>query len=70
MSFFRRRIRRHLRHLRRHRRALGAKATVNNFARTGPQSAGLVNVNVQVPINLGDAQALNRSHNNSFSNLL
>ncbi|MFD1424431.1 hypothetical protein [Laceyella sediminis] len=43
---------------------------MNNVARTGAQSAGLINLNVQVPINLGDAQAFNRSSGNSVSNLL
>jgi hypothetical protein len=55
----------------RRRRAVGgARARVNNVARTGAQSAGLINLNVQVPINLGDAQAFNRSNGNSVSNLL
>ncbi|SHF40239.1 hypothetical protein SAMN05444392_12115 [Seinonella peptonophila] len=48
----------------------GARAEVNNVARTGAQSAGVANINVQIPINFGDAQSFNRSRGNSVSNLL
>ncbi|KPC76713.1 hypothetical protein ADL26_05280 [Thermoactinomyces vulgaris] len=58
-------------HQKRRRRAVSStRARVSNVARTGAQSAGLANVNIQVPINLGDAQAFNRSSGNSVSNLL
>jgi hypothetical protein len=58
-------------HQKRRRRAvISTRARVSNVARTGAQSAGLANVNIQVPINLGDAQAFNRSSGNSVSNLL
>jgi hypothetical protein len=67
-----RRRKKHRRHHRRHHRCDrdGARATVNNKASTGPQSAGVANVNVQIPINLGDATAVNRSCKNSLSNTL
>ena len=64
-------------HKRRRRRAIrirrrvgGSRADVHNVARTGAQSAGLLNLNIQVPINLGDATSMNRSSGNSVSNLL
>jgi hypothetical protein len=58
-------------HPKRRRRAVSStRARVSNVARTGAQSAGLANVNVQVPINLGDAQAFNRSTGNSVSTVL
>lgn len=62
--------RRRRRSVRIRRRVSGAKADLRNVARTGAQSAGLLNLNVQVPINLGDATAFNRSSGNSVSNLL
>ncbi len=55
---------------RRRRRSCSARAKVDNGPKTGAQSAGLVNLNVQVPINLGDAQAFCGSKGNSVSNLL
>jgi hypothetical protein len=66
------RHRKHHRHHGHHRHHddEGAHATVNNTAKTGAQSAGIANVNVQVPINLGDATAINRSSGNSVSTLL
>lgn len=57
-------------HRRRRRRSFSARASVNNAPRTGAQSAGLLNLNLQVPINLGDAQAFSGGRGNSTSNLL
>jgi hypothetical protein len=55
---------------RRRRRRGGCQARVNNGATTGAQSAGLINLNVQIPINLGDAQTICGGSGNSTSNLL
>ncbi|MGA8943651.1 MAG: hypothetical protein WB502_13210 [Thermoactinomyces sp.] len=55
---------------RRRRRSCSARARINNGPTTGAQSAGLVNLNVQVPINLGDATAVCGGRGNSISNLL
>ncbi|MGI6475094.1 MAG: hypothetical protein ACOX0J_12935 [Thermoactinomyces vulgaris] len=55
---------------RRRRRRGGCQARVNNGATTGAQSAGLINLNLQIPINLGDAQTICGGSGNSTSNLL
>lgn len=55
---------------RRRRRFCSARASIDNGPKTGAQSAGLINLNVQVPINLGDATAFCGSKGNSVSNLL
>lgn len=61
----------HMRHIFRHlrRRSVGAEAIVNNAPRMGANS-GLINIPIQIPINLGDATANNRSHGNSTTNTL
>lgn len=61
--------RRHHRHHRRLRGGSGATAIVNNAPRMGA-SSGLVNIPIQIPINLGDALAFNRSNGNSTTNVL
>lgn len=55
---------------RRRRRGPVCSARVDNAPETGAQSAGLINLNVQVPINLGDATTFCNSNRNSVSNLL
>ncbi|WP_044641115.1 hypothetical protein [Risungbinella massiliensis] len=56
---------------RRRRRVLrtddGARAIVNNIARAGSFS-GLIPINVQIPINLGDANAFNRINGSASAN--
>ncbi|MBA4602510.1 hypothetical protein [Thermoactinomyces mirandus] len=53
---------------RRRRRICSAR--VDNAPETGAQSAGLINLNLQIPINLGDATTFCNSSKNSVSNLL
>ncbi|TCS93153.1 hypothetical protein [Hazenella coriacea] len=65
---------RHHHHMRRvfrrvRRLSVGAEAIVNNAPRMGANS-GLINIPIQIPINLGDATANNRSHGNSTTNTL
>lgn len=62
----------HCRRRRRRRRILVSRRTsaiVNNAPRMGA-SSGLINIPIQIPINLGDATALNRSNGNSQTNVL
>ena len=53
------------------RRKFGALAKVNNRAIGARNSSGgLINVNVPIAINLGDANAFNRSNGNTSLNIL
>lgn len=57
---------------RRRRRKIkrGASAKINQSASVNGPVSGLINIIVQVPVNLGDATALNDSDNNSVTNVV
>lgn len=58
-----------IRRRRHHRRTGGAAAIINQRQRVGSMS-GLLNIPIQIPINLGDATAINNSRNNAVTNIL
>ncbi len=59
----------HRRKRRRIRRA-GNAANINQSASVNGPVSGLINIIIQVPINAGDATALNNSDQNSVTNVV
>lgn len=57
-------------HRRRKRRIRRTEAKINQSASVNGPVSGLINIIIQVPINAGDATALNNSDHNSVTNVV
>jgi len=55
---------------RRRLRRASTTADINQSASVNGPVSGLINIIIQIPINAGDATALNDSDNNSVTNLI
>lgn len=51
-------------------RRSGAAADINQSTSVNGAMSGLINIVIQVPINAGDATALNKSDNNAVTNVV